>query len=46
MLNLKIIVVINKDFEVNIFKVVDYGIVGDLFEVVFLLMEEFKKLKV
>lgn len=42
MLNSKVIVVINKDFEVDIFKIVDYGIVGDLFEVVLLLIEEFK----
>jgi electron transfer flavoprotein alpha subunit len=41
----KVIVVINTDPEAPFFKAADYGIVGDAFQVMPKLIEEFKKLK-
>ncbi len=40
-----IVIAINKDAEAPIFKAADYGIVGDVLEVLPALIEEFKKIK-
>jgi electron transfer flavoprotein alpha subunit len=41
----KVIVAINKDADAPIFKIADYGIVGDLYQVIPAMVQEIRKLK-
>ncbi len=41
----KVIVVINKDADAPLFKIADYGIVGDLYQVIPMMVQEINRLK-